>query len=145
MKKTLLTLFSLLFILTVKAQHTDTAKNSKDVAVVTVNTNTAIFVKVEHDPEFPGGMDQFYRFLAKTVRYPAAARENNTQGKVIVTMVVERDGSLSQVKVARGIGDGCDEEAVRVVKLSSPWKPGMQNGRVVRVAYSVPISFTLAN
>ncbi|HZY38532.1 MAG TPA: energy transducer TonB [Mucilaginibacter sp.] len=135
MKKTLLTLIPLLFLLTAKAQLTDSARNSNDM----------VFTSVEHIPEFPGGISQFNKFLVKNLRYPAAARENNTEGRVIVTMVVEKDGSLSQVKVVRGIGDGCDDEAVRLVKLSSPWKPGMQNGRAVRVMYAVPVSFTLAN
>jgi protein TonB len=95
-------------------------------------------------PEYPGGSSEYYKFLEKNLRYPATARRNNTRGRVIVTMVVEKDGTLSQVKVVRGIGDGCDEEAVRLVQLSSPWKPGIQNGRAVRVMYSVPGSFTLA-
>jgi len=134
MKKIILTFSLLLFIIGAKAQLTDSARNSNDM----------VFTSVEHQPEYPGGISQFYKFLVKNLRYPAAARENNTQGRVIVTIVVEKDGSLSQVKVVRGIGDGCDEEAVRLVKLSSPWKPGMQNGHAVRVMYSVPVSFTLA-
>ncbi len=133
MKKILLTLVPLLIILTAKAQLTDSARISND----------KVFVSVEHVPEYSGGISQFYKFLAKNLRYPAAARENNTQGRVIVTMVVEKDGSLSQVKVARGIGDGCDEEAVRLVKLSAPWKPGVQNGRAVRVQYTLPVTFEL--
>jgi|SRR6185437_13700675 len=146
MRKILLIIWSLLFILSAKAQPTDTSRNSKEKLVtVTINTNSAIFTSVEQAPEYPGGISQFYKFLAKNLRYPATARENNTEGRVIVTMVIEKDGSLSQVKVTRGIGDGCDEEALRLVKLSSPWKPGIQNGRAVRVAYSVPISFTLGN
>jgi len=89
-------------------------------------------------------LDAFARYLSKNIRYPAVARENNTQGRVIVSFVCEKDGSLTDVKVARGIGDGCDEEAVRVIKASPHWKPGIQNGRPVRVAYSVPINFTLS-
>ena len=82
--------------------------------------------------------------MSKTIRYPAVARENNVQGRVILTFVVERDGSLTDIKVSRGIGDGCDEEAVRVLKASPHWKPGIQNGRPVRVQYSVPIVFALS-
>jgi protein TonB len=124
MKRILLTLIPLLFILTVNAQISDSARSS----------NEKVFTSVQQVPEFTGGIEKFYHYLQSTLRYPATAREHNTQGRVIVTMVVEKDGSLSQVKVARGIGDGCDEEAVRVVKLSSPWTSGMQNGRAVRVA-----------
>lgn len=99
------------------------------------------YVSVERVPSFPGGMESFYRFIIKNVRYPDAARKNNTYGKVIVSFVVEKDGALTDVKVARGIGDGCDEEAVRVIKSSPRWSPGMQDNKPVRVAYSVPIMF----
>ncbi len=112
-------------------------------AKVTEEDPNKIFTSVEQVPAFPGGLDAFGRYLQKNIRYPAVARENGTQGRVIVSFVCERDGSLTDVKVARGIGDGCDEEAVRVIKASPKWKPGIQNGRPVRVAYSVPISFTL--
>jgi TonB family protein len=102
-----------------------------------------IFTSVEDVPEFPGGIDAFIKFLAKTIRYPAIAWENNIQGRVIISFVVEKDGSFTDVKVARDIGGGCGEEAARVMKLSPRWKPGMTNGKPVRVAYSVPINFTL--
>ncbi|HAL82561.1 MAG TPA: hypothetical protein DCO83_10270 [Mucilaginibacter sp.] len=105
--------------------------------------NGETFTSVDIVPEFPGGLEAFARFLYRNIRYPALARENNTSGRVIVNFVVERDGSLSDVKVARGIGDGCDEEAVRIIKLSPRWKPGIQNGKPVRVSYSVPIGFSL--
>lgn len=133
MKKILVTFIALLFIITVKAQLTDSGRNSND----------KVFVSVQQVPEYPGGLEKLYNFLETTLHYPPTSRENNKQGRVIVAMVVERDGSLSQVKVVRGIGDGCDEETVRVVKLTSPWKPGMQNGLAVRVAYSLPVSFEL--
>jgi len=111
---------------------------------VTEDDNNKIFTSVEQVPEFPGGLDKFNAYLSKSIRYPAVARENGTQGRVIISFVCEKDGSLTDIKVARGIGDGCDEEAVRVIRASPKWKPGIQNGRPVRVAYSVPISFTLA-
>ncbi|MEO6632074.1 MAG: energy transducer TonB [Mucilaginibacter sp.] len=88
---------------------------------------------------------KLYKFLGRTVRYPATARENNTQGSVRVSFVVEKDGALTDIKVTRGIGDGCDEEAVRVMKLSPKWIPGSQGGKAVRVVYSIPISFALSN
>ena len=89
-------------------------------------------------------MGEFYRFVAKTARYPASAREQNQQGKVILSMIVEKDGSLSNIKVVRGVSVDIDKEALRVMNLSPKWEPGMENGRAVRAAYSVPISFTLA-
>jgi len=113
-------------------------------AKVTEEDPNKIFTSVEKNPEFPGGLEKFYAYLSKSIRYPAVARENNTQGKVIVNFVVEKDGSLTDVKVVRGIGDGCDEEAVRVLRASPHWGPGIQNGRPVRCSYTVPISFTLS-
>jgi protein TonB len=118
--------------------------NSDVKAVVEADPNQ-IFTSVEQVPEFAGGLEKFGAYLGKNIRYPAVARENNVQGRVICTFVVERDGSLTDIKVVRGIGSGCDEEAIRVLKNSPKWKPGIQNGRPVRVQYSVPISFTLAS
>jgi TonB family protein len=102
-----------------------------------------VFSAVEHSPEFPGGIDGFFSFLGKNIRYPGAARDNNVQGRVIISFIVEEDGALTNFKVLRGIGAGCDEEAIRVLALSPKWKPGVQNGKLVRVAYSVPIAFEL--
>src|SRR6195952_3584511 len=113
-------------------------------AKVTEEDPNKIFTSVEQVPEFPGGLEAFGKYLGKSIRYPAVARENGTQGRVIVSFVCEKDGSLTDVKVARDIGDGCGDEAVRVIKASPKWSPGIQNGRPVRVAYSVPISFALS-
>jgi periplasmic protein TonB len=113
-----------------------------DAKQVTEDDNK-IFNAVETEPAYPGGMAKFYEYLGKNIHYPAVAKENNVQGKVFVTFVVEKDGSLTDIKVLRGIGSGCDEEAVRVLKASRKWTPGIQNGRQVRVQYNVPISFTL--
>lgn len=135
MKRALLTLLPISLILTTKAQKTDTLKG--------LAADTIIFVSVQKVPEFPGGIDKLYHFLMVNIRYPATAREHNTQGKVIISMVVEKDGSLSCVKVVRSVSEDLDNEALRVIKLSPKWNPGMQNGVPVRVAYSIPISFTL--
>jgi len=105
----------------------------------------AVFTSVEQVPEFKGGIEAFGKFLMTNIRYPKAAHDNNVQGRVIITFVVEKDGSLSNMKVVRGIGSGCDEEAVRVLSMSPAWKPGIQNGKPVKVQYSVPISFTLTD
>ncbi len=112
---------------------------------VTEENPNQIFTAVEQVPLFPGGPEGFGKYLSKAIHYPSIARENGTQGKVYVTFVVERDGSLTDVKVVRGIGDGCDEEAARALRASPKWKPGIQNGRPVRVQYSVPVSFTLGS
>ncbi|MDB5285563.1 MAG: hypothetical protein JWR05_512 [Mucilaginibacter sp.] len=111
---------------------------------VTDENQKQIFTAVEQSPSFLGGDVEFQNYVVKNVRYPAKARENKTQGRVIVTFVVEPDGSLTNARVVRGIGDGADEEALRVIKASPKWLPGIQNGRKVRVQYTVPIQFSLA-
>jgi len=107
------------------------------------NTNP-IFTSVEQVPQFPGGMEGFSMFLARNTRYPANMRENGIQGRVIISFIVETDGSLSNVHITRGVADELDREALRVISSSPKWKPGIQNGRLVRVAYSVPINFALS-
>ena len=94
-------------------------------------------------PQFPGGLNAFVRFLAVNIRYPAIAREHNIQGRVIISFVVKKNGNLSNIRIARGIGNGCDEESMRVLSLSPAWTPGLKDGKPVNVAFSVPISFTL--
>jgi TonB family protein len=101
------------------------------------------FVSLETQPSFPGGMEKFYDFLKKTVKYPKEAQDKNIQGKVFLSMTIEKDGSLTDIKVDRKLGGGTDEEAVRVLKASPKWIPGVQNGQKVRVKYNIPISFTL--
>lgn len=105
--------------------------------------NAPIFTSVEQVPEFPGGMKAFADYLMRNLRYPAAARIKGVQGRVIISFVVEPDGELTDIHVGRGVEDDLDQEALRVVKMSPKWKPGTQNGRHVRVAYSIPISFAL--
>lgn len=100
-------------------------------------------VTIEAFPEFEGGMKAWYKFISKNLRYPGMALEQEKQGKVFVSFVVERDGSISNVTVSRSAGFGMDEEAVRVIKKSPKWKPGKQNGQNVRVRYNMPISFAL--
>lgn len=102
-----------------------------------------IFTIVEEQPSFPGGEAALMEFLAKNTVYPPMARESNIQGTVYVQFVVEPDGSVSNVKIMRGIGAGCDEEAIRVVKNMPKWKPGKQRGKPVRVYFNLPFKFTL--
>lgn len=113
-------------------------------AAVTEDNSIKDFASVEVLPEFEGGMAGWGRYLQKNLKYPAMARENNITGRVIVSFVVEKNGNLTDIKVLRGIGGGCDEEAVRVLKNAPAWKPGIQNGLPVRVAYTMPIFFQLA-
>src|SRR5690606_29104921 len=102
-----------------------------------------IFTAVEQNPEFPGGPAEMYKYLSKNIRYPGAASRANIQGRVFLQFVVNTDGSITDVEVVKGVGFGCDEEAVRVVKSMPKWKPGRQSGRAVRVKYTLPVNFQL--
>ena len=102
-----------------------------------------IFKIVEEMPAFPGGEAKLMEYVSKNVKYPQIARETGVQGRVYVNFVVEPDGSVSNVSVLRGIGGGCDEEAIRVVKNMPKWKPGKQRGKAVRVSYMLPVNFKL--
>ena len=102
-----------------------------------------IFQIVEEMPAYPGGEQKLMEYVAKNIKYPQIARETGIQGRVFVSFVVEPDGSVSNVKVLRGIGGGCDEEAMRVVKSLPKWKPGKQRGKAVRVSYMLPVNFKL--
>lgn len=104
---------------------------------------TQIFTVVEKDPEFPGGMDALYKYLAQNIKYPTIARENGITGRVYVTFVVERDGSIANPRVLRDIGGGCGAEAIRVVKSMPKWNPGKQSGKAVRVQFNLPVNFNL--
>ena len=94
-------------------------------------------------PKFPGGEKALMDYVSNNVKYPEEAKNKNIAGRVFVSFVVEKDGSIGEVKVLRGIGGGCDEEAVRVIKGMPKWKPGIQKGKPVRVSYQIPIYFKL--
>jgi len=103
-----------------------------------------IFRIVEQQPEFEGGLSALLKYLGENIKYPAIARENGIEGKVVVQFVVDEKGDVSQAKVLRGIGGGCDQEALRVVQtMSGKWKPGRQRGRAVKVWFTLPVAFKL--
>jgi TonB family protein len=102
-----------------------------------------IFTAVEQNPEFIGGQAKMYQYLGENIKYPAAAQRANISGRVFVKFVVEDDGAIGDVEVMKGIGFGCDEEAIRVVKSMPKWNPGVQNGKNVRVYYNMPIVYKL--
>ena len=103
-----------------------------------------IFEVVEQMPEFPnGGMAGLMQYLSKNIKYPTIAQENGTQGRVTVQFVVNRDGSIVDAKVLRGVDPYLDKEAIRVISSMPKWKPGMQRGKAVRVKYTVPVMFRL--
>ena len=102
-----------------------------------------VFDVVEEMPSFPGGQGALMAFLSSNIKYPVVAQENGVQGRVIVGFVVEKDGSITDVKVMRSVDPSLDREAQRVVKAMPKWKPGKQNGSAVRVKYTVPVVFRL--
>lgn len=104
---------------------------------------TPIFTVVEEMPTFPGGDESRVKFLTENIKYPQMAKESGIQGTVFVTFVIDEKGRVADVKVLRGIGGGCDEEAIRVVKMMPPWNAGKQSGKPVRVQFNMPIKFTL--
>lgn len=103
----------------------------------------SIFETVETMPEYPGGYRAMLQFLGNNLKYPKEAEVNGIEGRVVCQFVVEADGSVNEVRVARGIDPMLDNEAVRVIKLMPKWTPGMQDGKAVRVRYTLPISFRL--
>ena len=104
---------------------------------------TKVFDVVEQMPSFPGGPSALFEYLSKNIKYPVVAEENGIQGRVIVTFVVERDGSITDVRIAKSVDPSLDKEAQRVVKSMPRWIPGKQNGSSVRVKYTVPVAFKL--
>lgn len=104
---------------------------------------TKVFTVVEQMPMFPGGDAALMSYLANNIHYPTVAAENGVQGRVVVGFVVERDGSITDVSVLRGVDPSLDREAMRVVKSMPRWTPGKQNGSAVRVKYQVPVAFRL--
>ena len=133
MKKLLLMSLMTLFGLTmVSAQKT-----------VVAQKNQQVFDVVEQMPSFPGGMAALMAYLQKSIKYPPVAEENGIQGRVVCTFVVERDGSVTDVRVAKSVDPSLDKEAVRVVSAMPKWIPGRQNGQSVRVKYTLPVTFRL--
>ena len=127
MRRAFLTLFITLVAFTVNAQS-DTSANK-------------IYLATDKAPEFPGGAGAFASFLNKTVRYPHSSRTKGVDGKVLVTFVIEKDGSITNSKVLRPVAKDIDAEALRAVNLSPKWAPGIVNGAPVRTQYTFPINF----
>ena len=133
----------LLFVLflTVSTTYSQTIK-AEDTPQPPKN-QPEVFVMVEQMPEFPGGQSALVDYLSKNIHYPTQAKEKQIQGKVIVRFTVNSIGKLENARIARGVGSGCDEEALRVVNAMPQWKPGRQNGKAVNVAFTLPINFSL--
>ncbi|MFT6815543.1 MAG: protein TonB [Sphingobacteriales bacterium] len=109
------------------------------------NTNEQeVFTIVENMPEFPGGEAAMRKYIGKNIKYPNLARENKVEGTVYIQFVINQNGEISDVKILRGIGAGCDEEALRVIKKMPAWAPGKQRGKPVRVQFTLPVKFKLS-
>lgn len=115
------------------------------VVVEEVVEEEEIFQIVEEMPSYPGGDRARLDYMNRNLKYPILAQESGIQGTVHIAFVVEKNGEVTDVRILRGIGGGCDEEAVRVVKAMPKWNPGKQRNKAVRVAYSVPVRFSLGN
>lgn len=107
-------------------------------------TDSEIFTEIDEMPEFPGGQAKLMNWLAVNIRYPDAAQQHGVQGRVIVNFVVEKDGSISGVRVLKGVDKDLDAEAIRVVKRMPKWQPGKNNGESVRCYYTLPVTFKLS-
>jgi periplasmic protein TonB len=135
MKRKIIFFIIPLFLLFCANPHKTFCQNNSDKGPV--------LLVVEQMPSFPGGEEVLYKFLSNNIKYPSVAKEKGISGTVIISFVIEEDGSVAEAKVLRGIGGGCDEEALRVVNLMPKWSPGKQSGKPVRVQYNLPIKFTL--
>ncbi|MDI3544687.1 MAG: periplasmic protein TonB [Rikenellaceae bacterium] len=133
-------LFAILILLTISindyAQNIDTTDTIKQ-------DNEPIFLMPEEPAQYPGGDEALLKFIRKNIKYPKQAIKDKISGTVYVQFIVEKDGSISDVKVVRGIGGGCDEEAVRVITKMPNWIPAKQKGMPVRSFYVIPMEFVL--
>ena len=133
MKKVLfMSLMAVFCLTTVSAQKTVVAQKNQDV-----------FDVVEQMPEYPGGMQALFEYLYQNIKYPEDAQKQKVEGRVLVTFIVETDGSVSNLEVERQAFPSLDAEAVRVLSAMPKWTPGKQGGQVVRVKYTLPINFSL--
>ncbi|MBR1388137.1 MAG: energy transducer TonB [Prevotella sp.] len=131
-KLILLSLMAVCCLMTASAQKT-----------VVSQKNQQVFEVVEQMPEFPGGMPALFEFLSANMKYPKDAEQQKVEGQVIVTFVVETDGSVTEATVVKKVFPSLDVEAVRMAMVMPKWTPGRQNGKVVRVKYALPINFKL--
>lgn len=118
-------------------------KKEELIVEVSPKENNEVMLTVEIQPEYPGGMEAFNQYLRKNLRYPTQAQQANVSGNVYLSFVVEKDGSITQLQILKGLGFGCDEEAQRVLQAMPRWKPGRQQGRAVKCRFNLPIAFRL--
>ena len=105
------------------------------------DSDNEVYSMVDERAQFPGGQNEMLKYLQENLQYPEAAKANNVHGRVFVKFIVERDGSLSDIQIFRGLGSGCDEEAIRLIQSMPKWKPGKNKGKEVRTSMTVPVNF----
>lgn len=140
--------FSIIFslLLAVTAMNFSFAQSNAPVPATPQPTKaTTVLTKAEHMPSFPGGEEELYRFLNANIKYPQEALDKKIEGTVYVTFVVDVNGIIYDVKMAKRMAYGMDQEAMRVVKMMPNWIPGHEGGRPVAVQYTLPIKFSLPN
>lgn len=118
-------------------------KKEKQAEITQQDKDNKVYKTVEKPPSYPGGEQEMIKFLMENIKYPEAAIKDTVQGKVFVAFIIRADGSVTDVKILRGIGSGCDEEAWRVVKMMPKWEPGLEKGKPVNVEFALPIKFAL--
>lgn len=151
--KKIIALSALLLLLgsNLKAQNVVNPTNEKDNITIlravgddsTVSDKEKVYQVVGQQPSFPGGREELFKYLAYNVKYPIDAAKNKIEGRVLVTFVVEHDGSISNVNVANSVYPSLDKESIRVVSGMPKWIPGKANGKTVRIKYTIPITFRL--
>lgn len=129
------------FVMACSKSKDETANPSNDCN--TIIDTSAIFTISEENPSFPNGQTALFKYLADNLKYPADAKANAIQGTVYVGFVIEVGGCLTTVQIKRGLGHGCDEEAIRLVQSMPKWISGKEQGKPVRVAYTLPVKFKL--
>lgn len=152
--KKIITLSALLVLLgsNLRAQNVINPTNEKDGPTIlravgddsTTSDNEKVYQVVGQQPNFPGGKEELFKYLAHNMIYPADAAKNKVEGRVLVTFVIEHDGSISNVNVVNSVYPSLDKEAIRVVSEMPKWIPGKANGKTVRVKYTIPITFRLS-
>ena len=131
-KLIMMSLMAFFCLTTISAQKTVVSKK-----------NQKVYDVVEKMPQYPGGMVALFEFLEKNLKYPADAQKQKVEGRVIVSFIVETDGSISDINIVRKVFPSLDEEAVRLLGMMPRWSPGLQNGKPVRVKYAIPITYSL--
>ena len=133
--------FILLFALVLMSFDAGTSKGGKEITQIYLSSNSSDLE--DKQPEYPGGITAFLKFVSQNIKYPTMAMRNGVEGKVFVQFTIKADGKISEVSVLRGIGAGCDEETIRVVKSSRKWEPGVRGGVPAPVTMVVPVTFRL--